>query len=128
MAVAGNCPCGGRHAGRPVAGTWSLDFALPLTFIAIVAPLIRNRAMLAATAVSRAWRYWQPNLQTGVTSGGAGRNSGGLVRSGGSPAMSIWWTMLACGMVTLVIRLSFIAAGIDFRAGLNAAAICPGGY
>ncbi len=24
--------------------------------------------------------------------------------------MNIWWTMLACGMVTFVIRLSFIAA------------------
>ena len=26
---------------------WPLDFALPLTFIAIVVPLIRNRTMLA---------------------------------------------------------------------------------
>ena len=31
---------------------WPLDFALPLTFIAIVVPLIRNRTMLAVAAVS----------------------------------------------------------------------------
>ena len=31
---------------------WPLDFALPLTFIAIVVPLIRDRSMLLAAAVA----------------------------------------------------------------------------
>lgn len=38
--------------GAAVPPSWSLDFALPLTFIAIVVPLIRNRTMLAVAAVS----------------------------------------------------------------------------
>ena len=38
--------------GARLPAHWPLDFALPLTFIAIVAPLIRTRAMLATAAVS----------------------------------------------------------------------------
>ena len=32
--------------------SWPLDFALPLTFIAIVVPLVRDRAMLLTAAVA----------------------------------------------------------------------------
>ncbi len=42
----------GVMLGARLPAHWPLDFALPLTFIAIVAPLIRNRAMLATAAVS----------------------------------------------------------------------------
>ena len=38
--------------GARLPADWPLDFALPLTFIAIVVPLIRNRTMLAVAAVS----------------------------------------------------------------------------
>jgi 4-azaleucine resistance transporter AzlC len=38
--------------GARLPAHWPLDFALPLTFIAIVAPLIRTRAMLATAVVS----------------------------------------------------------------------------
>ncbi len=38
--------------GARLPAHWPLDFALPLTFIAIVAPLIRSRAMVATAAVS----------------------------------------------------------------------------
>lgn len=38
--------------GARLPTDWPLDFALPLTFIAIVVPLIRNRTMLAVAAVS----------------------------------------------------------------------------
>lgn len=38
--------------GARLPAHWPLDFALPLTFIAIIAPLIRSRAMLATAAVS----------------------------------------------------------------------------
>lgn len=38
--------------GARLPSDWPLDFALPLTFIAIVAPLIRDRATLAAAVVA----------------------------------------------------------------------------
>lgn len=38
--------------GARLPAHWPLDFALPLTFIAIVVPLIRTRAMLAAAVVA----------------------------------------------------------------------------
>lgn len=38
--------------GARLPTDWPLDFALPLTFIAIVVPLIRTRALLAATLVA----------------------------------------------------------------------------
>lgn len=38
--------------GARLPADWPLDFALPLTFIAIVVPLIRNRTMLAVAVVS----------------------------------------------------------------------------
>lgn len=38
--------------GARLPADWPLDFALPLTFIAIVIPLIRNRAMLLAAVVA----------------------------------------------------------------------------
>ena len=42
----------GVMLGARLPAHWPLDFALPLTFIAIVAPLIRSWAMLATAAVS----------------------------------------------------------------------------
>lgn len=38
--------------GTRLPADWPLDFALPLTFIAIVVPLIRSRAMLLAAGVA----------------------------------------------------------------------------
>ncbi|CDI03158.1 AzlC-like protein [Candidatus Competibacter denitrificans Run_A_D11] len=38
--------------GARLPADWPLDFALPLTFIAIVVPLIRSRAMLLAAGVA----------------------------------------------------------------------------
>lgn len=42
----------GVMLGARLPAHWPLDFALPLTFIAIIAPLIRSQAMLATAAVS----------------------------------------------------------------------------
>ena len=42
----------GVMLGARLPADWPLDFALPLTFIAIVVPLIRNRTLLAVAAVS----------------------------------------------------------------------------
>lgn len=42
----------GVFAGAMIPDSWSLDFAIPLTFIALVAPAIKNRADLAACATS----------------------------------------------------------------------------
>jgi len=38
----------GIFLGAAIPQSWPLDFALPLTFIAMVVPLLKNRAMIAA--------------------------------------------------------------------------------
>jgi 4-azaleucine resistance transporter AzlC len=38
----------GLFLGTAIPDSWSLDFALPLTFIAMVVPVLKNRAMIAA--------------------------------------------------------------------------------
>jgi 4-azaleucine resistance transporter AzlC len=38
----------GIFLGTAIPDSWSLDFALPLTFIAMVVPVLKNRAMIAA--------------------------------------------------------------------------------
>ncbi|MHC1783442.1 MAG: AzlC family ABC transporter permease [Anaerolineaceae bacterium] len=38
--------------GQGIPSSWSLDFALPLTFIALVVPMIKDRAGLAAALVA----------------------------------------------------------------------------
>lgn len=38
----------GIFLGSAIPESWSLDFALPLTFIAMVVPVLRNRPMIAA--------------------------------------------------------------------------------
>ena len=42
----------GIFLGSQIPSGWGLDFTLPLTFIAIVVPLIEDRAMLACAAVA----------------------------------------------------------------------------
>jgi predicted branched-subunit amino acid permease len=38
----------GIFLGSAIPESWSLDFALPLTFIAMVVPVLKNRPMIAA--------------------------------------------------------------------------------
>lgn len=42
----------GIFIGAKVPADWSLDFALPLTFIALVVPMIKNRACILAALVA----------------------------------------------------------------------------
>jgi 4-azaleucine resistance transporter AzlC len=42
----------GIFIGAQVPASWSLDFALPLTFIAIVVPMLKNRAYVTAALVA----------------------------------------------------------------------------
>lgn len=44
----------GLQLGEQIPPTWSLDFALPLTFIALVVPLIKDRPSVIAAIVSGA--------------------------------------------------------------------------
>jgi 4-azaleucine resistance transporter AzlC len=41
----------GIFLGAQISSSWSLDFALPLTFIALVVPMLKDRAGLAAALV-----------------------------------------------------------------------------
>jgi predicted branched-subunit amino acid permease len=42
----------GYFAGNAIPAAWSLDFAVPLCFIALLAPLLRERAAIAAALAS----------------------------------------------------------------------------
>jgi len=42
------CTVIGAYAGAQVPASWSLDFAVPLVFLAVVVPIIRDRALLVA--------------------------------------------------------------------------------
>ena len=42
----------GFLAGNLIPSAWSLEFAVPLCFIALIAPLLRNPASLAAALVA----------------------------------------------------------------------------
>jgi len=42
----------GLFLGAVIPESWSLDFALPLTFIALVTPLIKDRASVASALVA----------------------------------------------------------------------------
>lgn len=58
----------GVFLGRTIPGDWPLDFALPLTFIAIVVPMLTNRAHLGAalTAGVIALAVYQLPYQVGL--------------------------------------------------------------
>jgi 4-azaleucine resistance transporter AzlC len=69
----------GVFVGTAVPESWQLDFALPLTFIAIVVPAIRDRASFGAAAVAGAvalagfeWPYATGLLLASVTGIAAG--------------------------------------------------------
>jgi 4-azaleucine resistance transporter AzlC len=84
----------GVFAGAAVPESWSLDFALPLTFIAIVVPALHGRAALGAAAtaglVASIGAHWPYGL--GLLSGAACGLVAGLAlgrtarRSSGEPA------------------------------------------
>jgi predicted branched-subunit amino acid permease len=77
----------GVFVGTAVPESWQLDFALPLTFLAIVVPAVRDRASLAAAAAAGAvalagydWPYGTGLLVAAV----AGIALGLLVERGAS--------------------------------------------
>jgi predicted branched-subunit amino acid permease len=69
----------GILVGTAVPASWQLDFALPLTFLAIVVPLLDNRAAVAAAVVAGAvalaghgWPYGSGLLAAAVIGIAAG--------------------------------------------------------
>lgn len=65
----------GAVLGAQVPGSWQLDFAMPLAFVALVAPMLKTRAHVAAAFVSVAgalmltWVPWNLGLILAATLG-----------------------------------------------------------
>jgi predicted branched-subunit amino acid permease len=65
----------GATAGRSISGTVDLGFIVPVTFIALVAPMLKGRATLlaaaaaAATSVAFAWLPYGLGLLAGAAAG-----------------------------------------------------------
>lgn len=71
----------GAALGRSIPPEYALDFALPITFLAMVAPMIRTKphAVAAAVSVSGALALWFMPFGTGVlVAGGLGMAAGAL--------------------------------------------------
>src|SRR2546428_10566996 len=80
----------GIYVGAKIPGSWNLEFALPLTFIALVRPAVTDRATAAAaiTAGGGGGPAHGPVLRGGglIAGGGGGRVWG--VGRGAPPALS----------------------------------------
>jgi 4-azaleucine resistance transporter AzlC len=84
----------GVFVGGAVPDSWSLDFALPLTFLAIIVPALTDRASFAAAAVAATiavagfrWEYGTGLLTAmlcGVAAGIVVSRSSGTVAGGGA--------------------------------------------
>ena len=98
----------GVFLGAVIPSSWSLDFALPLTFIALVVPALKDRAGVAAALVGGvvALLVFCSALSTRDHRRGAGRHH--CRNAGGGQAMNIWAVMFFGGLLTYLIRLSFI--------------------
>jgi predicted branched-subunit amino acid permease len=69
----------GYFAGQTIPPAWSLDFAVPLCFVAIIAPLLREMPMIAAGVVATAAVIaldWLPMRLNIITAGFAGIAAG----------------------------------------------------
>jgi|SRR5579884_167147 len=81
----------GLFVGAQIPAAWSLDFAAPLTFIALVVPLLADRASVAAAAVAGAVSVLALHapLRLGLVAAAVAGVLAGLLlesRAGASPA------------------------------------------
>ena len=102
----------GVVAGASVPAAWSLDFAVVLSFIALLVPAVRTRADLAAAIVARqrgavspracrtAFRWWSRRSRASPR---AWRSS-----CAAGAAMKIWLAILGVSLVTFLLRASFV--------------------
>lgn len=52
----------GIYLGASIPDTWSLSFAIPLSFLALLVPAVRNSASLGAAVVAGVVAVWAVNL------------------------------------------------------------------
>ena len=119
--------------------SWSLDFALPLTFIALLAPTLKDRpavaAALAAGAVGVICAGWPYKLGlvaaalAGIAVGvWADRTQGDRAPTGAAEmtGTALWLTLLGMGLITYGIRLSMILLLGRFKLRWAAPGTAPG--
>ncbi len=98
----------GIFLGAQVPSSWSLDFTLALTFIAIIVPALKDRPAWAAALSAGVVAVLAVCLALPV---GSDRCLAGGYHSwdaAGEPVMTLWLTMVAIGIATFAIRFSFI--------------------
>ena len=99
----------GMFVGARLPASWSLEFTIPLTFLALAVPAIKDRFTAAAaviagiTAVLANGAPFHSGL---VIAALVGILAGMLLRTEGS--MTIWLIMIALAVGTFLIRISFI--------------------
>ena len=99
----------GIFIGAQIPASWPLDFVLPLTFIALVVPAIKDRAGLAAALVAGLIGLLAVNFlyKTGAPGGGLDRDCYGIGHRRAAE-MNLWLVMIIAGLLTFATRLSFI--------------------
>jgi predicted branched-subunit amino acid permease/branched-subunit amino acid transport protein len=107
----------GALLGETIPPSFALDFAMPITFIAIMTPMLRTLAHVsaAATSVVAALDAGLHPLQRGPpdrrgAGHGRGRADGTLARKAGCgmSGAQVWIVILALAVGTFLIRFSFL--------------------
>ena len=75
----------GAMVGAQVPDSWQLDFALPLAFVALVAPMLKSRAHMAAAFVSVCM------------------------------ALALWWVPWNLGLIVAAVAAMLVGAEVDRR-------------
>ncbi len=83
----------GAVLGAQVPASWQLDFALPLAFLALVGPLLRTRAHVAAAFVSIAG------------------------------TLALWWVPWNLGLILAAVAALIVGAEVERRSGLRASQV-----
>jgi 4-azaleucine resistance transporter AzlC len=97
----------GIFLGTAIPESWSLDFALPLTFIAMVVPVLKGRPYIAAAlSAGCGLDCLLIAIQTWIDPCGIGGNH--RWNLSGGERMNIWLVMLFGGLITFGMRFSLI--------------------
>ena len=103
--------------GAAIPAGWSLDFSIALTFMALLVLSVHRRSEAGAALVAAVVVLPAPVLphKLGLlvaVGGHRGRSVAAPLRPGGGMSTGVLLlSMAACGLVTFLIRLSFIAFG-----------------
>ncbi len=98
----------GIFLGATIPESWPLEFALPLTFIAMLVPMLKDKAMVAAALSAGAVALLAAALPYKLGLVLAALVGIGVGDAHGAQAMSTLLVFILGGLLTFAMRFSFI--------------------